>query len=154
MAKIELSEGGMTKMLMTQRRRRSGNVTVTGTPDDTMIFTPYIKDALLNLNANSIPVTLQHEPRSAVFSQLFIQMRRSSGEGQSWNNPAPLRAPTPSRLSPPGSLPPSPTRHSGGAGAVSFLLKAEIPDASESKRYNCGSLETESQLPRFYCCDT
>lgn len=67
-------------------------MTVTRTPDDTTIFTPYIKDALLNLNANFIPVTLQHEPRSTLFSQLFIQMRCSSGEGQSRNNPVPLRA--------------------------------------------------------------
>lgn len=79
-------------------------MTVTRTPDDTMISTPYIKDALLNLNANFIPVTLQHEPRSAVFTQLFIQMRRSSREGQSWNNPAPLRAVTPRRIIPPGSF--------------------------------------------------
>lgn len=50
-------------------------MTVTRTPDDTVIFPPYIKDALLNLNANFIPVTPQHEPRSTVFSQLFILMR-------------------------------------------------------------------------------
>lgn len=73
---------------------------MTGTPDDTMIFPPYIKDALLNLNANFIPVTPKHEPRSTVSSQLFIQMRCSS-EGQSRNNPAPLRAFPPSRIIPP-----------------------------------------------------
>lgn len=106
-------------------------MTVTRTPDDTTIFTPYIKDALLNLNANFIPVTLQHEPRSTLFSQLFIQMRCSSGEGQSRNNPVPLRAFPPSRIvppppaaqPPPGSLLPSQARHSGGAGSISFLLK-------------------------------
>lgn len=78
-------------------------MTVNGTPDDTVIFPPYIQDALLNLNANFLPATPQHEPRAALFSQLFIQMRRSSGEGQSRDNPAPLRAFAPSRISSRGS---------------------------------------------------
>lgn len=73
-------------------------MTVSGTPDDTVVLTPYIQDALLNLNANFIPVTLQHEPRSTVSSQLFIQMRCSSGEGQSRDNPVPLRAFPPSGI--------------------------------------------------------
>lgn len=43
-------------MLMAGGRRGEEEVTVNRTPDDTMIPTPYIKDALLNLNANFIPL--------------------------------------------------------------------------------------------------
>lgn len=116
-------------------------MTVTRTPDDTTIFTPYIKDALLNLNANFIPVTLQHEPRSTLFSQLFIQMRCSSGEGQSRNNPVPLRAFPPRRIVPPPqrlSLLPArffPLRRGIPAepDLFHFCLKWEIPNALKYK---------------------
>lgn len=58
-------------LMMGGEEEEEEEVTVNRTPDDTMIPTPHIKDALLNLNANFIPL-LCNTSRARRFSVNYL----------------------------------------------------------------------------------